>query len=68
MITRWRHKRRGTEYQEIGRGLACCSKGPIKDDDRVVIYRGDDGKLWVRNEAEFEDGRFMFLPTPYVNP
>ena len=28
------------------------------DDEPVVIYRGDDGKLWVRPIAEFEDGRF----------
>jgi hypothetical protein len=26
-----------------------------------VVYRGDDGGLWARPEAEFKDGRFEQL-------
>lgn len=33
----------------------------------VAIYRGADGKLWVRPREEFEDGRFVAL-IPSVQP
>lgn len=52
---RVRHKARGTEYTIIGVGRA---QGELIDDDPVVLYRGDDGGLWVRHQAEFSDGRF----------
>ncbi len=29
----------------------------------VAIYRGKDGDLWVRPREEFDDGRFVSLPT-----
>lgn len=57
-LPRWRHVRRGTEYTEIGRAeLQVATDLPIDGED-LVIYRGGDGKLWVRAEYEFEDGRF----------
>jgi len=52
---RYRHKKRGTEYTLIGVGRA---QGELQDDDPVVLYRGDDGGLWVRHQVEFCDGRF----------
>lgn len=32
------------------------------DMQEVAIYRGDDGQLWARPIAEFNDGRFETLP------
>ncbi len=63
---RWRHLKRGTEYTEIGRAqLQVASSDPVEGSE-LVIYRGDDGKLWARETGEFEDGRFEPLPTPPV--
>lgn len=31
------------------------------DLDVLVVYRGEDAKVWVRPKAEFEDGRFQLL-------
>lgn len=54
----WRHVKRGTVYTEIGRGKLQCAANELLDDKPVVIYRGEDGALWVRGVTEFEDGRF----------
>lgn len=54
---RWRHVKSGREFTSIGVGL-------IEADDllaegaMVNIYRGDDGRLWVRPCNEFEQ-RFV---------
>jgi hypothetical protein len=59
---RWRHKHRGTVYVEIGRAKFKThfkTEWPhILDGDTLVVYQGEDGKMWVRAEDEFEDGRF----------
>lgn len=59
MSTRWRHKKRGSIYIEIGRAkLQAADTGGMADNQPMVVYRGEDGQLWVRPEDEFEDGRF----------
>ena len=60
-MTRWRHVERGTVYEEIGRAELQAAMDLIEG-DTLVIYRGEDGKLWARQEDEFEDGRFEALP------
>jgi hypothetical protein len=65
---RWRHKKRGSTYVEIGRGNLQIATDPVEEDDRVVIYQSEaDGRLWVRGESEFQDGRFEALPMTSTN-
>jgi hypothetical protein len=59
---RWRHKTRGTTYVEIGRATVQASTGTIDEDNIVVVYRSEDGRLWARERREFEDGRFEPVP------
>ena len=55
---RWRHKKRGSTYTEIGRGKLQVGDH-FPDMSPVVIYQATaDGTLWVRPESEFMDGRF----------
>lgn len=54
---RWRHKKRGTSYTEVGLAQIQAEE-PLTDYEVVVVYRGDDGQLWVRRKSEFHDGRF----------
>lgn len=69
---RWRHKKRGTTYVEIGRASLQTSPPTyfLADHDEMVIYRSEaDGSLWCRATAEFEDGRFEAIgpgPSPQV--
>jgi hypothetical protein len=57
---KWRHARRGTTYEVVGEGRFQADSGKY-DDGTVVIYRGDDGQVWVRPWVEFMDGRFERL-------
>ncbi|MFG1260087.1 hypothetical protein V5F79_22425 [Xanthobacter flavus] len=66
-----RHIKRGSEYRVIGEAEAQVSTGDyrpdwtverrIADGDRLTVYQGADGKLWVRFTDEFNDGRFIRL-------
>lgn len=56
-VPRWRHKKRDTVYEEIGRAQLQMSTEVVEGSE-LVIYRGSDGKLWAREAGEFEDGRF----------
>ncbi|WP_435654979.1 hypothetical protein [Brucella pituitosa] len=55
-----RHKKRGSTYQVITVGRLQAS-APF-DNERIVIYRGEDGQYWARPTYEFYDGRFEALP------
>jgi hypothetical protein len=58
-LPRWLHKERQSVYIEIARGLFQNSTGGrYFDNCNVVIYRGEDGRHWVRLQSEFDDGRF----------
>ena len=58
-----KHLKSGHIVREIGRGFAQVSVHPIEEMTAVSIYE-HDGRLWVRNAVEFDDGRFEPLPTP----
>lgn len=57
---RWRHVKRGSTYTEAGRGEVQTSR-PIVEGDKLVAYRGEDGRWWFRLPEEFDDGRFVKL-------
>lgn len=60
---RWRHKKRGSEYEEIGCGkYQQATAEPPEDGDLVVVYRDSDGNLYCRQAWEFDDGRFERVP------
>jgi hypothetical protein len=62
MSRRRRHKKRGTEYVEIGRAVLQNSHDMhLHDDDILVVYQGDEGRLFARPADEFEDGRFELV-------
>ena len=56
--SRWRHKKRGTEYTFLSVVKMQCSANRNFDDVELVLYQGDDGQLWTRLKYEFFDGRF----------
>ena len=53
-----RHVRTGGLYTVLHRGAIEADLKP------AVIYRGENGRVWVRPAAEFDDGRFEPLPAP----
>ena len=67
-MKRWRHLKRGTTYEEIGRARLQASTCLPDEGDVLIIYRGDDGKLWAREENEFLDGRFERVPQQEDEP
>lgn len=56
-VERYQHKKRGTIYEVIGAAELQAAQ-PQMEHAELVIYRGEDGKLWARNSGEFHDGRF----------
>jgi hypothetical protein len=61
---RVRHLGRGTEYDVVATGTLQCTANAALDEQPVVIYRGDDGRYWVRGVTEFNDGRFLQAAPP----
>ena len=57
----YRHKQRGGSYAVVGRARLQTNR-QLRDEEPLVIYRGDDGTLWARPIEEFCDGRFELLP------
>lgn len=57
----YRHKKRGSTYDIIAVCRAQVSGEPLRDDDRVVIYRNSENMLFVRGFNEFMDGRFEWI-------
>lgn len=64
-----RHVGRGTLYDVLGEAEVQISfptdwagvgdgYRPLREHDRLVIYRGKDDRLWARFPSEFHDGRF----------
>ena len=62
----WRHVKRGTLYTEIGRAELQDATGSVVEGCSLVVYRGTDGRLWARQEDEFEDGRFEAAASPEI--
>lgn len=52
----WQHKN-GNLYQILALGKL-QSNIPTADMLDVIIYQGEDRKIWVRSVSEFSDGRF----------
>lgn len=52
----WTHNVRGGEYRMIG-SAKLQTDTPLRDMAEVVVYRGEDGRLWVRAADEW-DARF----------
>lgn len=57
-VLEWQHLKTGGVYTEVGRAELQASD-LISEGHRLVIYRGQDGRLWARPVAEFLDGRFV---------
>lgn len=55
---RWRHKKRGTIYTEVCRAELQAATGNPEEGELMIVYRGEDGNVWVRGAGEFNDGRF----------
>lgn len=63
--SRWRHVKRGTCYEVIGPATLQTATY-LADEAALVVYRGEDGKLWAREPSEFLDGRFESVATAHA--
>ncbi len=58
MCERVRHRQHGTEYEVLGVAELQIAYAPVMEGSKLVVYRGEDGRLWAREVGEFRDGRF----------
>lgn len=63
-VERYQHVKRGTFYTVIGQAELQDTTGAAIDGATLLIYRGDDGHVWARQEDEFHDGRFVPAAPP----
>lgn len=47
-----RHRQNGRLYWELHRGVLRA------DGTVMVVYRGEDGRIWIRPAEQFDDGRY----------
>lgn len=59
----WTHNVRGGEYRMIGTGKLQTDK-PLQDMAEVVLYQGEDGRLWVRAADEWGSRFKRVRPDP----
>lgn len=57
-----RHRKSGKLFAELHRGALRVDGTPM------VVYRGEDGRIWVRPAAQFDDGRYEPVNAPKVQP
>ena len=55
----YKHLKRGSFYEVVGRVRAQASTTPIKDGDMLVLYVDHEGQYSARLPDEFYDGRFQ---------
>ena len=51
-----RHPKTGGLYAEMARAVDVSND---RVPSKVVVYRGSDGRVWVRLASEFDDGGFV---------
>lgn len=57
VVELWRHKKRQSLYGVLT--MEGSVQGSIDEGDHVTIYVDQEGHFWVRDRAEFLDGRFV---------
>ena len=57
----YRHVKRGTVYEVLGEAELQTNADNLVDGSQMMVYRGEDGKLWCRHYDEFHDGRFAAM-------
>ena len=60
-VGRYRHVKRGTVYEIVGEAELQTNADNLVDGSQMMVYRGEDGKLWCRHYDEFHDGRFAAM-------
>lgn len=58
----WLHQKRGTRYHVLDEAVRLNASGKVFDGDNMWLYVDTQtGKLSVRRDSEFTDGRFILL-------